>query len=200
MWYLAASATTDAAGAFVLPCALPEGIAIDVAADGHRSRTLSPVNAGQPLVVDLAESGFIDGRLLDARRAPIAGTVLVAYEVGAWDQVEADRDVVRAHGLDHVVDLLRPLVCCREGAVRVRVLLPLAERAPFFAELPVHELDVLAVVAGLAAHGVMDLFHGRLVDNPGVPPFWPGFCSAYDVAAAGYLAWRIASGRVPSRP
>jgi hypothetical protein len=47
------------------------------------------------------------------------------------------------------------------------------------------------VVAGLAAHGVMDLFHQHLVANPGVPSWWPAFCSAYDVAAAGYLAWRL---------
>ena len=48
------------------------------------------------------------------------------------------------------------------------------------------------VVAGLAGHGVFDFFHGRLVSNPGVPAFWPAFCGAYDVAAAAYLAWRLA--------
>jgi hypothetical protein len=53
------------------------------------------------------------------------------------------------------------------------------------------------VVAALAMHGVMDLFHPAIVDNPGVPPWWPAFCSAYDVVAAGYLAWRL--GR-PQRP
>lgn len=50
------------------------------------------------------------------------------------------------------------------------------------------------VVAGLAAHGVMDLFHGRLVANPGVPTWWPAFCSTYDLAAAAYLAWRLTRG------
>jgi hypothetical protein len=49
------------------------------------------------------------------------------------------------------------------------------------------------VAAGLAAHGVMDAFHPALVDNPGVPVWWPSFCSAYDVAAAGYLGWRMRS-------
>ena len=51
------------------------------------------------------------------------------------------------------------------------------------------------VAAGLAAHGVMDFFHGRLVANPGVPAWWPAFCGAYDVAAAGYLAWRLTTAR-----
>ena len=48
------------------------------------------------------------------------------------------------------------------------------------------------VVVALAAHGMMDFFHARLVDNPGVPAWWPAWCGAYDVAAAGYLAWRLA--------
>ncbi len=51
------------------------------------------------------------------------------------------------------------------------------------------------VVAGLAAHGVMDFFHGRLVDNPGVPEWWPGWCLAYDVGAAAALAWILRSRR-----
>ena len=34
-----------------------------------------------------------------------------------------------------------------------------------------------------------------LVANPGVPDFWPAFCGAYDVTAAAYLAWLLASGR-----
>ena len=44
------------------------------------------------------------------------------------------------------------------------------------------------VVAALAAHGVFDAIHGRLIANPGVPAWWPPFCLAYDVVAAGYLA------------
>ena len=52
-----------------------------------------------------------------------------------------------------------------------------------------------AVVAALGLHGVFDLVHGSLISNPGVPLWWPAFCLAYDVAAAGYLAWLIVSRR-----
>jgi hypothetical protein len=45
------------------------------------------------------------------------------------------------------------------------------------------------VVAGLAGHGVFDAFHGSLVENSGVPVWWPPFCLAYDVGAAAGLAW-----------
>jgi len=44
------------------------------------------------------------------------------------------------------------------------------------------------VVAGLAAHGMLDAVHGQLITNPGAPTWWPGFCLAYDLVAAAYLA------------
>ena len=40
------------------------------------------------------------------------------------------------------------------------------------------------VVAGLAAHGAFDLVHVHIVSNPGVPAWWPAFCSAADFALA----------------
>ena len=47
------------------------------------------------------------------------------------------------------------------------------------------------VVGGLAVHGVFDAFHGSLLENSGVPSWWPAFCLAYDLGAAGGLAWVI---------
>lgn len=44
------------------------------------------------------------------------------------------------------------------------------------------------VVVGLALHGVFDFIHHVVITNPGVPVWWPGFCLAYDITAAGYLA------------
>ncbi len=44
------------------------------------------------------------------------------------------------------------------------------------------------IAGALAGHGVLDFFHHRLVHNPGVPVWWPGFCLAFDVLAGGYLA------------
>jgi len=44
------------------------------------------------------------------------------------------------------------------------------------------------VVACLAGHGVFDAFHDLVVENPGVPEWWPAFCGAFDVAAAVFLA------------
>ncbi len=47
------------------------------------------------------------------------------------------------------------------------------------------------VVVGLVAHGIFDFFHAGIINNPGVPVFWPSFCLAYDVIAGGYLAWLL---------
>jgi hypothetical protein len=52
------------------------------------------------------------------------------------------------------------------------------------------------VVVALAAHGVFDLVHGRVIANPGVPAWWPSFCLTYDVTAAAYLASLLSIGRV----
>jgi len=52
------------------------------------------------------------------------------------------------------------------------------------------------VVIALGGHGVFDLGHGAVISNPGLPGYWPAFCAAYDVVAAGYLAWLLTSGRV----
>ena len=51
------------------------------------------------------------------------------------------------------------------------------------------------LVVGLAAHGVFDLTHGLVITNNGVPAWWPGFCLAYDVTAAVYLALLLKSRR-----
>lgn len=51
------------------------------------------------------------------------------------------------------------------------------------------------VVAALFAHGVLDFYHQALIDNPGVPPFWPGFCLAFDVTAAMVLAGLLRSAQ-----
>ena len=51
------------------------------------------------------------------------------------------------------------------------------------------------VVIGLAGHGIFDFVHGRIIPNPGVPVWWPGFCLTYDVVAAIYLAVLIKRAR-----
>lgn len=56
------------------------------------------------------------------------------------------------------------------------------------------------VVVGLMGHGVMDSFHGHLIENPGVPSWWPMFCLSYDIVAGACLAWLLRRSSIRSRP
>jgi hypothetical protein len=44
------------------------------------------------------------------------------------------------------------------------------------------------VAAALAGHGIFDVFHHRIIHDPGVPIWWPGFCMSFDVLAGAFLA------------
>ena len=51
------------------------------------------------------------------------------------------------------------------------------------------------VVAGLVAHGVLDLVHDSIVQDAGVPYFWPNFCFAFDLTAALFVAFVVGRRR-----
>lgn len=49
------------------------------------------------------------------------------------------------------------------------------------------------VAAGIVGHGIFDIFHHLIIDNPGLPTWWPMFCMSIDVVLGAYLAlmlWR----------
>ena len=51
--------------------------------------------------------------------------------------------------------------------------------------------NMWVVATAIAGHGVFDLLHHLLIDNPGVPIWWPGFCAMADLVLGGWLAVRI---------
>ena len=48
-------------------------------------------------------------------------------------------------------------------------------------------------------HGVFDFVHHFLIENPGMPRWWPGFCATFDVIFGGLLAVRLWMRRVETR-
>ena len=54
------------------------------------------------------------------------------------------------------------------------------------------------VVVGLAGHGVFDAVHGYVIENAGMPVWWPPWCFAYDVGAAAGLGWLLRRGLIAS--
>lgn len=55
------------------------------------------------------------------------------------------------------------------------------------------------VAMGLVGHGVFDFFHHWLIPNPGVPPWWPGFCLTFDVIFGALLAVHLVRRTVSAR-
>jgi hypothetical protein len=51
------------------------------------------------------------------------------------------------------------------------------------------------VAGAIAAHGAFDFVHHWIIDDPGVPRWWPGFCLTFDVVLAGWLASRVLRNR-----
>jgi hypothetical protein len=39
----------------------------------------------------------------------------------------------------------------------------------------------ILVGTGIMAHGLFDLVHDVMIENSGVPTWWPGFCGSIDV-------------------
>jgi hypothetical protein len=56
--------------------------------------------------------------------------------------------------------------------------------------------NLWVIVVAVVGHGVQDLFHGRVIENAGVPEWWAMFCASIDVVIGFYLAWRLRSGKI----
>jgi hypothetical protein len=122
---------------------------------------------------------------------------LLAIAVGLFATgVGLDRDRAFYPTVMIVIAALYALFAIIGASTEALVLESLAGAA-FVAVTVIGFRGSLWLVAGaLAAHGLFDVIHGAVIANPGVPPFWPEFCSAYDIVAAAYLGWRIRSGRI----
>ncbi|HMI56621.1 MAG TPA: hypothetical protein VK511_01100 [Gemmatimonadaceae bacterium] len=56
------------------------------------------------------------------------------------------------------------------------------------------------IALAIAAHGILDVTHGSIVTNGGVPPWWPAFCMTYDLTAAAFFAWTLRRSPALAKP
>ncbi|HET9305268.1 MAG TPA: hypothetical protein VFO46_04505 [Candidatus Sulfotelmatobacter sp.] len=99
-----------------------------------------------------------------------------------------DRDRVFYPTLVPVVATYYVLFAVMGGATRALASESLVAVAFFVLAVAGFKTNLWLAVAGRAGHGVFDFFHHRLIQNPGVPLWWPGFCLSFDVLAAAVLA------------
>jgi hypothetical protein len=125
--------------------------------------------------------------------------VVLAIVVGLFaTAVGLDRDRAFYPTVMIVIALLYVLFAVMGGSTNA-ILLESLVAVLFVAAAAAGFRSSLWIVAiALAAHGAFDFVHGGIIANPGVPTFWRDFCSAYDVVAAGYLAWMLKSRRIPA--
>lgn len=126
----------------------------------------------------------------------LIGAVL-AFSVGlSMTFIGLDRDRAFYPTVMIVIASYYALFAVMGASTQVLVIESMAIVAFIGASIAGFKRSLWIVVAALAAHGVFDLVHGHLIDNPGVPVWWPMFCLAYDVVAAAYLAWLLLRSRV----
>ena len=123
--------------------------------------------------------------------------VVLAFAVGLFaSRVKLDRDRAFYTTVMLVIAFLYTLFAVIGSSTHAIIIESVV--GLMFAALAVSgfKSSLWLVVAALAGHGIFDSFHGRVISNPGVPDFWPAFCAAYDVTAAGYLTWLLLRKRV----
>ena len=123
--------------------------------------------------------------------AALVGLVLAVVVSAYAAAMRLDRDRAFYPVVLIVIASYYVLFAAMSGSGRAIVLESLTAGAFVAAASLGFKRSLWLVAAALAAHGVQDVFHTRLIANPGVPVWWPAFCSTYDLAAAAVLAWLL---------
>jgi hypothetical protein len=118
------------------------------------------------------------------------GVALFARRVGL------DRDRAFYPTVMIVIALYYVLFAVMSGSVQTVVIESVVMTLFAAAAVAGFKSSAWIVVAALAGHGIFDTVHGYVVENAGMPAWWPAWCFAYDVGAAAGLAWLLRHGLV----
>jgi len=127
----------------------------------------------------------------------VIGIVLSAGVAVFARQVGLDRDRAFYPTVMIVIALYYVLFAVMSGSVRTVLLESVVMSLFAIAAVAGFKSNTWIVVAALAGHGVFDAFHGYILENSGVPAWWPAWCLAYDVGAAAGLGWLLQRGLLP---
>ena len=121
-----------------------------------------------------------------------AGVSLFARQVGL------DRDRAFYPTVLIVIASYYVLFAVMSGSVRTVVIESVVMTLFAAAAVAGFKASAWIVVVALAGHGVFDAVHGHVIENAGVPAWWPDGCLAYDVGAAAGLGWLLRRGLIPA--
>ncbi len=77
------------------------------------------------------------------------------------------------------------------NAMRALVLESLVACGFFALAVVGFKKNLWLIVVALWGHTAFDAVHHYLIDNPGMPIWWPGFCGSIDLFFGGYLAFLL---------
>lgn len=118
----------------------------------------------------------------------LVGIVLALAIGGMGTLVGFDRDRAFYPFMAMIVASYYVLFAVMGGSGRALVLESVGMGGFMLVAILAFRRNLWLAAAALFGHGVFDFFHGAVIANPGVPPWWPAFCMSYDVAASAYLA------------
>jgi hypothetical protein len=122
---------------------------------------------------------------------------LLAFAVGVFaTAVGLDRDRAFCPTVTIVIASFYALFAVMGGSTNALVLESLMGGVFVAVAVAGFRSSLWLVVLALAAHGVFDLVHSRIISNPGLPAWWAAACLTYDVTAAAYLAWLLKIDRI----
>ena len=109
---------------------------------------------------------------------PLLVGALLAFAVGLMaTAVGLDRDRAFYPTVTIVIASLYALFAVLGGSTHALLLDSLLGAVFIAAAIWGFRSSLWVVAIALAAHGLLDLVHGRVVSNPGVPAWWPAFCA-----------------------
>jgi hypothetical protein len=121
----------------------------------------------------------------------LVGVIVAVAVAGLATLVGFDRDRSFYPTVLIVVAAYYPLFAAM-GASTVVLEMESAAGAGFLAlALLGFKKNMWLVAAAIAGHGLFDAVHHLVIENPGVPVWWPGFCGSADVILGGWLAVRL---------
>jgi hypothetical protein len=123
--------------------------------------------------------------------AYLVGAVLALAAGGLGSVIGLDRDRAFYPTIMIVIAYLYVLFAVMAGSAHALLVEAGVGTVFLVVTLVGFRYSLWLVVVALASHAILDVFHGRLIVNPGVPAWWPAFCLAYDGVAAGYLAFLL---------
>ena len=123
----------------------------------------------------------------------------IVLSVGvAWfaRSVGFDRDRAFYPTVMIVIALYYVLFAAMSGSVQTVVVESMVMTLFAAAAVAGFKSSLWIVALALAGHGAFGAVHGHLIENAGMPTWWPAWCLAYDVGAAATLAWLLRRGLV----